>query len=76
MNRSLAIALLIILFALQAVVLYIISSINPTTIVGQRIAGLTLGVDMLIFAGFISMFQRNFSKPVYSKSEDEEHVEE
>ncbi|PSN91072.1 hypothetical protein B9Q03_05120 [Candidatus Marsarchaeota G2 archaeon OSP_D] len=75
MNRVAPIALLIILFALQAVVLFIVSSVNPTTITGQRIAGLTLGVDMLIFAGFISLFQRNFSKPVYSK-EDEEHIEE
>ncbi len=75
MNRVVAIALLIILFALQALVLFIVSSVNPTTIIGQRIAGLTLGVDMLIFAGFISLFQRNFSKPVYSK-EDEEYVEE
>ncbi len=76
MNKVIATALLLILFGLQAVVLYIVSSVNPTTIIGQRIAGLTLGVDMLVFAGFISLFQRNFSKPVYSRSEDEEHAEE
>ncbi len=76
MNKVIATALLLILFGLQAVVLYIVSSVNPTTIIGQRIAGLTLGVDMLVFAGFISLFQRNFSKPVYSRSEDVEHAEE
>ncbi|MEM0120593.1 MAG: hypothetical protein QW514_08460 [Thermoprotei archaeon] len=72
MNKVVAMVLLILLFALQAVVLFIVSSVSPTTITGQRIAGVTLGVDMLIFAGFISLFHKNFSKPIYSEVEDEE----
>ncbi len=76
MNRTAAIILLLLLFSLQGVVLYIISSMNPATLAGQRVDGITLAVDMLLFAGFISVYQKNFSKTVYSNNDEHNYEDE
>jgi len=57
-------------------VLYIISAVNPTTLVGQRVAGITLGADMFLFAGFLIIYHKNFSKPVYAQESEEENQTE
>lgn len=76
MNRDVAIALLILLLAAQAVVLFVVSSVNPTTLAGQRVAGITLAIDMFLLAGFIMLYHNSFSKPVYGPEEEEQQTEE
>jgi hypothetical protein len=57
--------LLVFVLAFQFVLAYALSALDVSTLEGQRIAGLLIALDAVLFAVTITVYSRYYSKPVY-----------
>jgi len=69
-NRTVLIVLISLVLVVQVIIGYAFNYINPTTMAGQRTAGLLVALDSLLFVSVISVYERFFAKTVYIEKEE------